>query len=67
MNSGSSFYEIFQAEILEWVAISFSRESSLVGDQTCFSCILLLWQTGSLPAEPRGKLTLSNGKNLRSV
>ena len=34
---GSSVHGIFQARILEWVAISFSRESSR--GQTWFSCI----------------------------
>ena len=29
---------IFQARILEWVAISFSRESSQPRDRTCISC-----------------------------
>ena len=36
---GSSVHEIFQARILEWVAISFSRRSSQPGDQTRVSCI----------------------------
>ena len=31
---GSSVHEIFQARILEWVAISYSRESSLARDRT---------------------------------
>ena len=31
---GSSDHEIFQARILEWVAISFARESSQTRDQT---------------------------------
>ena len=35
----SSVYEIFQARILEWVAISFSRESYQPRDQTQVSCI----------------------------
>ena len=30
---------IFQARILEWVAISFSRGSSQPRDQTCISCV----------------------------
>ena len=48
---GSSVNGIFQARILEWVAISFSRESSWPRDQThvsCVSCIagrfFTLWQ-----------------------
>ena len=36
---GSSVHGIFQARILEWVAIPFSRGSSRPGDRTHFSCI----------------------------
>ena len=36
---GSSVHRVSQARILEWVAISFSRGSSLPKDQTCISCI----------------------------
>ena len=36
---GSSVHGIFQARILEWVAISFSRGSSWPRDQTQVSCI----------------------------
>ena len=36
---GSSAHGILPAWILEWVAISFSRESSWPGDRTCISCI----------------------------
>ena len=36
---GSSVHGIFQARILEWVAISFSRGSSQPRDQTCVSQI----------------------------
>ena len=35
---GSSVHGILQARILEWVAISFSRESSQPGDWTWVSC-----------------------------
>ena len=35
---GSSVHGIFQARILEWVAISFSRESSWSKDWTCIFC-----------------------------
>ena len=35
----SSVHEIFQARILEWVAISFSRGSSRPKEQTLISCI----------------------------
>ena len=36
---GSSVHGIFQARILEWVAISFSRGSSRLRDRTHTSCI----------------------------
>ena len=36
---GSSVHEIFQAKILEWVAISFSRGSSQLRDRTRVFCI----------------------------
>ena len=36
---GSSVHGIFQARVLEWVAISFSRGSSQPRDQTQVSCI----------------------------
>ena len=35
---GSCVHEIFQARILEWVAISFSRGSSQLRDRTWVSC-----------------------------
>ena len=35
---GPSIHGIFQARILEWVAISFSRGSCQPRDQTCISC-----------------------------
>ena len=35
----SSLYGIFQARILEWAAISYSRRSSWPRDRTCISCI----------------------------
>ena len=36
---GSSVHGIFQARILEWVSISYSRGSSWLRDWTCISCI----------------------------
>ena len=36
---GSSVHGIFQARVLEWVAISFSRASSWPRDRTCIACI----------------------------
>ena len=38
----SSFHGICQTRMLEWVATSFSRESSLPRDQTCVSCIFCI-------------------------
>ena len=49
--SGSSVHEIFQARILEWVAISFSRGSSQPRDQTRSPAL----QANSLPTELQGK------------
>jgi len=37
--TGSSVLGIFQATIMEWVAISYTRESSQLRDQTCVSGI----------------------------
>ena len=36
---GSSVHGIFQARVLEWVAISFSKGSSLPRDQSQVPCI----------------------------
>ena len=47
---GSSVHGIFQARILEWVAISFSKGSSLPRDGT-LSFLSLELQVDSLPAE----------------
>ena len=51
---GSSVPGIFQARILEQVAMSSPRLSSQLRDQTHISC-LLHWQAGSLPLVQRGK------------
>ena len=48
---GSSVHGIFQARILEWVAISFSRESSQPRDRIWSPTL----QADSLPSEPPGK------------
>ena len=46
---GSSIHGVFQARVLEWVAISFSRRSSLPGDWTWVSQIagrrFTIWAT----------------------
>jgi len=39
---GSLVHGIFQARILEWLAISFSNGSSQPRDQTCISCIFCI-------------------------
>ena len=49
---GSSVHRILQARILEWVAISSYRGSSLPRDRTCMSCVSCI--TGRF-AEPSGK------------
>ena len=48
---GSSVHGIFQAIVLEWIAISFSRGSSQTRDQTGVSCIAGRFFT----TEPLGK------------
>ena len=45
---GTSVHGILQTKILEWVAISSSRESSQPRDRTCVFLGLLHWQEGSL-------------------
>ena len=45
---GSAANGVFQARVLEWVAISSSRRSSWPRDWTCVLC-LLHWQVDSLP------------------
>ena len=50
---GSSDHGIFQARVLEWVAISFSRGSASPRDQTLVSCIIdrcfAIWATREDP------------------
>ena len=49
---GSSVHGFYQARILEWVVISFSRGSSQPEDQTSISCLgrqILYWATGEAP------------------
>ena len=48
---GSSVHEILQARILEWVVISFSRESSRLRDRTRSPAL----QADALPSELLGK------------
>ena len=53
----SSVLGIFQARILKWVAISYSRGSSWPRDQTHISCTScrLGWQVGSIPLASPGR------------
>ena len=51
LSMGFSIHGIFQARLLEWVAISFSRGSSRPRDQTQVSCIV----GRRFPSEPQGK------------
>ena len=53
---GSSIHRILQARMLEWVAISFSRGSSLPRNQTCVSFIGSRLST----TEPPEKLQFKN-------
>ena len=51
---GSSVHGIFQARILEWVAISFSRISSQARDGTWVSCLAGRFFTTEPPGKPCG-------------
>ena len=51
---GSSIRGIFQARVLEWVAMPSSRRSFQPRDWTLVSCVLY-WQVGSLPLVAPGK------------
>ena len=53
---GSSVHGIFQARVLEWVAMPSSRGSSRPRDQTHVSCSAYI-ADGSFTAEPPGKTT----------
>ena len=57
---GSSVHGIFQARVVEWVAISFSRESSWPRNWTQVSGIV----GRPLPSEPPVKPPLSNQNNM---
>ena len=55
-HQASSVHGIFQARILEWVAISYSRVTlQIQGLNPYLQCLLHL-MADSLPAEPLGKL-----------
>ena len=58
---------IFQARILEWVAISYSRESSLTQGSNLRLLVFLHWQADSLPLnhlESSGYSGSSTGKEI---
>ena len=57
---GSSVHGIFQARILEWIAISFSRGSSWPRDLTQVSCLA----SGFFTTEPLGKPLFSSAHPL---
>ena len=59
---GSSVHAVLQARILEWVAISSSRRSSQLRDQTHFSCI----GRQILTLEPPGK-PIREGKKKEKI
>ena len=64
---GSTVHGIFQARILEWAAISFSRGSSQPRDRTWISCIadrrFTVWAT----REALGGYTLNKRYNILSI
>ena len=51
---GSSVHGIFQAKILQWVAISYFRRSSLNQELNSHLLCLQHWQVGSFTTEPAG-------------
>ena len=55
---GFYVHGIFQARILDWVAISFSRRSSQSSDRTFISCIPGGFFTSELPEKPKRKLIM---------
>ena len=68
----SSVHEIFQARVLEWVAISFSRGSSWPRDRTQVSCFaarhFTVWATReALPIILREGLRNGRGDQMHSL
>ena len=71
---GSSVHGIFQARILEWVAISHSRGSSPTRDQTCISCVSCIGKqilyhcaTWEAPFHPLSSVQFSSVQSLSRV
>ena len=52
---GSYVHGIFQARILEWVAVASSREIFLTQGSNLCLLYVLHWQVGSLPLAPPGE------------
>ena len=59
---GSSAHWIFQARILEWVAISYSRKYSRPRDRICVSCVSCIGG-GFFTTGPPGKPTCNTNHN----
>ena len=68
---GSSVHGIFQAIVLEWIAISFSRGPSQPRDWTRVSCIVdrrfTIWATREVPFIVVGKIKCINAYKLLST
>ena len=66
---GSSVHGIFQARVLEWVAISFSRVSSWSRDWTWVSCIVgrcfTIWATMHHPHMPQEREIIANNYKIQ--
>ena len=60
---GSSVGGIFQARVLQWIAISFSRESSPQGTEPGSPAL----QADALPSEPPGKPTTMQNITAKNV
>jgi len=52
---GYSVHGIFQARILEWIAMPSSRGSAQPGERTHVSYVSCIGKWGSLPLAPPGK------------
>ena len=59
---GSSVHGILQARILEWVAISFSRRSSLPRDRTCISYVSSIGRQVRFPWCHLGSFSFMGGR-----
>ena len=64
---GSSVHRIFQARILEWLAISFYMEFSQPRNWTWVFLHLRYWQADSLPLCHLGRSLESPGKLLKNI